>query len=103
MPFRTVELVASAHRRDRFALGARVAIALEEGEFIDAAAHFIDLRQQAQTGNDEWFTREEAAARLLGLGHARLAGDIAGADVFFESEADHFGHNAASILPNCAS
>ena len=95
--------MASAHRRDLFALGARVAVALENTELIDAAAHFVNLRQQAQTGNDERLTREEAAARLLGLGHAQLAGDISGTDVFFESEAHHFGHNAASILPNCAS
>ena len=84
---------ASADGGDDFAIGAAVAILLEDVELIDAAAKLVDLPEQADAGENERLAGQETAGGAAGLRDAGDGGDIASADVFFEGEADDFGHD----------
>src|ERR1035438_85830 len=77
---------------DDVAIGAAVAILLEDVELIDAAAQLVDFPEQADAGESERLAGEEASGGAAGCRNAGDAGDVAGADVFFEGEADDFGH-----------
>src|SRR5258705_412354 len=83
---------ASADGGDDVAIGAEVAILLEDVELIDAAAKLVDFPEQAYAGESEGFAGEKPSGGHAGFGDAGDAGDIAGADIFFEREADDFGH-----------
>src|ERR1035437_1698719 len=83
---------ASADGGDDFAIGAAVAILLEDVELIDAAAQLVDFPEQAHARESERLAGQKTAGGHAGFRHAGDAGDIASADVFFEREADDFGH-----------
>ena len=82
---------ASADRGDDVAIGAAVAILLEDVEFIDAAAQLVDLPEQSDAGEGERLAGQKTSGGHAGFGDAGDAGDIAGADVFFKRETDDFG------------
>ncbi len=84
---------AAADSGEDLAIDAGIAIVLEELQVIDAAAQGVDLGEQVEPGDDEGLAGQEAAGGHLGFGDAGAAGDIAGADVFFEREADDWVHD----------
>ena len=78
--------------------------ALDDGAVeLGFAIYKPDNAQKIETGDDEGFPRQEAAARRLRLGDAGFGGEVAGTDVFFEREAHDFDHRASSILRNWVS
>ena len=83
---------ASADGGDDFAIGAAVAILLEDIELIDAAAQLVDLPKESDAREGERLAGQKTSGGHACFGHAGDAGDIARADVFFERETDNFIH-----------
>ena len=83
---------ASADRGDDLAIGAAVAILLEDVQLIHAAAQLVDLPEQSHARKGERLTGQKTSGGHARFRHAGDAGDIARADIFFKREADNFVH-----------